>query len=87
MSLTIGVRFIESGKSKGAMIISEIRRRNAYLSGTLTRVERRSLGPIGYSGEGGATRSKTGGSYTEDRIGDESSGEATDVEESFTSSG
>ena len=34
MSLTIGVRFIESGKSKRAMIISEIRGRNAYPSGT-----------------------------------------------------
>ena len=87
MSLTIGVRFIESGKSKGAMIISEIRRRNAYLSGTLTRVERRSLGPIGDSGEDGATGSKIGGSYAGDRTGDESSREAADVEESSTSSG
>ena len=32
MSLTIGVRLIEGGKSKRAMIISEIRRRNAYPS-------------------------------------------------------
>ena len=53
----------------------------------LTRVERRSLGPIGYSGEGGATRSKTGGSYVGDRTRDESFGEAADVEESSTSSG
>ena len=30
----IGVRFIEGGKSKRAVIISEIRGRNAYLSGT-----------------------------------------------------
>ena len=34
MGLTIGVRFIEGGKSKKAMIISEIRGMNAYLSGT-----------------------------------------------------
>ena len=34
MGLTIGVRFIEGGKSKKTMIISEIRGRNAYLSGT-----------------------------------------------------
>ena len=30
----IGVRFIEGGKSKIAVIISEIRGRNAYLNGT-----------------------------------------------------
>ena len=34
MGLMIGVRFIEGGKSKRAMIISEIRGRNAYLSET-----------------------------------------------------
>ena len=33
MGLTIGVRFIEGGKSKRAMIISEIKGRNAYSSG------------------------------------------------------
>ena len=32
MGLMIGVRLIEGGKSKRAAIISEIRRRNAYLS-------------------------------------------------------
>ena len=32
--LMIGVRFIAGGKSKRAVIISEIRGRNAYLSGT-----------------------------------------------------
>ena len=32
MGLTIGVRLIEGGKSKRAMIINEIRRRNVYLS-------------------------------------------------------
>ena len=53
----------------------------------LTQVERRSSGPIGDLGEGGATGSKTGGSYAEDRTGDESSGEAADVEESSISSG
>ena len=45
----------------------------------LTRVEQRSSGPTGDSREGGATRSKIGGSYAEDRTGDESSGEAADV--------
>ena len=34
MDLTIGVRLIEGGKSKKAVIISEIRRRSAYLSRT-----------------------------------------------------
>ena len=53
----------------------------------LTRVERRSSGPIGDSEEGGATGSKTDELYAEDRTGDESSGEAADVEESSTSSG
>ena len=52
----------------------------------LTRVEQRSSGPTGDSREGGATRSKIGGSYAGDRTGDESSREATDVEESSTSS-
>ena len=33
MGLTIGVRFIEGGKSKSAVIISEIRGKNAYPSG------------------------------------------------------
>ena len=32
MSLTIGVRLVEGGKSKRVIIISEIRRRNAYPS-------------------------------------------------------
>ena len=34
IGLTIGVRFIEGGKSKRAVIINEIRGRNAYPSGT-----------------------------------------------------
>ena len=34
MGLTIGVRFIEGGKSKKAVIISKIRGRNAYSSGS-----------------------------------------------------
>ena len=34
MGLTIGVRFIEGGKSKRTMIISKIKGRNAYPSGT-----------------------------------------------------
>ena len=46
----------------------------------LTRVERQSSGPIGDSGEGGATGSKTDGSYAGDRIGDESFGEARSEE-------
>ena len=53
----------------------------------LTRMERRSSGPTGDSGEGGATGFKIGGSYVEDRTEDESSGKAADVEESSTSSG
>ena len=53
----------------------------------LTLVERRSLGPIGDSREGGATGSKTSGLYTGDRTWDKSSGKATDVEESSTSPG
>ena len=53
----------------------------------LIRVEQRSSGPTGNSGEGGATGSKIGGSYAGDRTGDKSSGEAVDVEESSTSSG
>ena len=53
----------------------------------LTRVERRSSGPTGDPGEGGAIGSKTGRSYARDRTGDESSGEADDVEESSISLG
>ena len=52
----------------------------------LTRVEQRSSVPTGDLGEGGATGSKTGGPYARDRTGDESFGEAADVEESSTSS-
>ena len=53
----------------------------------LTRVEQKSSRPTGDSGEGGATGSKIGESYVGDKTGDESSGEAADVEESSTSSG
>ena len=53
----------------------------------LTQVERRSSGSTGDSGEGGAIRSKTGGSYAGDRTGDESFGEVANVEESSTSLG
>ena len=35
MGLTTGMRFIEGGKSKKVVIISEIRGRNAYPSGTM----------------------------------------------------
>ena len=35
MGLTIGVRFIENDKSKRAVIIIEIRGRNAYPGGTM----------------------------------------------------
>ena len=52
----------------------------------LTRVERRSLGPTRDLREGGATRSKTGGSYVKDRTRNELSGEAADVEETSISS-
>ena len=42
MGLTIGVRLIGGGKSKRAVIISEIRGRNAYPSGmTKFRTNRR----------------------------------------------
>ena len=42
MGLMIGVRFIEGGKIKRAVIISEITRRNAYSSGmTKFRTNRR----------------------------------------------
>ena len=34
MGFTIGVRFIEGGKSKRSVIINKIRGRNAYPSGT-----------------------------------------------------
>ena len=50
-------------------------------------MERQSSGLIGGSGNGGAIRSKTGGLYAGDRIGDELSGEAANVEESSTSLG
>ena len=53
----------------------------------LTQVERRSSGPTRNSGEGGATGSKTGGSYAGDKTEDVSSREAADVEESSISSG
>ena len=53
----------------------------------LTRVERRSSGPTGDPGEGGAIGSKTGRSYAGDKTGDEPSGEGADVKESSTSSG
>ena len=53
----------------------------------LIRVERRSSGPTGGLGMGGATGSKTSGSYARDKTGDESFGEAADVIESSTSSG
>ena len=52
----------------------------------LTRVERQSSGPTGDLGEGGAIGSKIGRSYVGDKTGDESR-EASDVEESSTSSG
>ena len=42
MGLTIGLRLIEGGKSKRAVIISEIRRRNAYRSSMMNvRTNRR----------------------------------------------
>ena len=53
----------------------------------LTGVKRRSSGPTGDLGEGGATGSKTSRSYAGERTGDESSGEAVDVKESSISLG
>ena len=52
----------------------------------LTRVEQQSSGPTGGSGEGDAIGSKTSELYARDRIGDESSREAANVEESSISS-
>ena len=43
MGLTIGVRFINGGESKRVVIISEIRQRNAYSSGTTKFKTNRSL--------------------------------------------
>ena len=53
----------------------------------LTQVERRSSGPTGDLGEGGATRFKTSGSYAGDITGDELFGEVVNVEESSISLG
>ena len=75
--LTIGVRLIVGRKSKKVVVINEIRRRSAYLS-SATKVS---------SGDDSATGSKTGRPYARDKTRDESSGKATDVEESFTSLG
>ena len=50
-------------------------------------MERQNSGPIGDSGEGGATGSKIDGSYARDRTGDESSREAANVEQSSTDLG
>ena len=75
------MRFIEGGKSKRAVIISKIR------GGMLTRVERRSSGPTGDLGKGGATGFKTSGSYAGDITGDELFGEVVNVEESSISLG
>ena len=45
ISLTIGVRLIVDGKSKRVVIISEIRRRNAYLSrATMVKTNKRLKG-------------------------------------------
>ena len=81
MGLTKGVRFIEGGKSKRAMIISEIRGRNAYPSGTTKFKTNRRLR------RGWCHMIQDRWAYAGDRTRDESSREATDVEESFTSSG
>ena len=89
MGLTIGVRFIEGGKSKRAVIISEIRRRNAYLSRVMKvrtnrRLRRRWCHRI--------QDRQVPGTKLEMSTGDESSEEMSseeiaDIEESFTSSG
>ena len=60
MGLTIGVRFIKDDKSKRAVIIIEIRGRNTYLGGTTKFRTNKRLK------EGGATGSKTCGSYARD---------------------
>ena len=81
MGLTISVRFIEGDKSKRAVIISEIRGRNAYLSGTTKfktnmRLKRR-----------WCHRIQDRRVICQDRTKDESSREAANVEESSTSLG
>ena len=81
IGFTIDVRFIKGDKSKRVVIISEIRGRNAYLSGTMKLRTNRGLK------RGGATGSKTGKSYAGDKTGDGLSREAANVEESSTSSG
>ena len=81
MGLMIDVRLIEGGKSKKVVIISEIRRRNAYPSGARkVRTNRRLR-------RWWCHRSKTNGSCAWDKTGDEFSGEAADVEEPSTSLG
>ena len=81
MGLTIGVRFIEGGKSKRAMIIIEMRRKNAYPSGTTKfRTNRRLRREWCH-------RIQDRRVICRDRTGDESSGEAANVEQSSTNSG
>ena len=81
MGLTIGVRYIEGGKSKKVVIICEIKGRNAYLSGmTKFRISRRLK-------RGWCHRIQDKGVICRERTGDESSGKAANVEESSTSLG
>ena len=81
MGLTIGVRFIEGGKSKRAVIIIEMRRKNAYPSGTTKFRTNRRLR------RGWCHRIQDRRVICQDRTGDESSGEAANVEQSSTNSG
>ena len=80
MGLTIGVRFIEGGKSKRAVIIIEIRRKNAYSSGTTKFRTNRRLR------RGWCHRIQDRRVICRDRTGDESFGEAANVEQSSTNS-
>ena len=81
IGLTIGVRFIEGGKSKRVVIINEIKGRNAYLGGTMKFRTNRRLR------RGWCHRIQDRWIICRDRTRDESSREAADVKESSISSG
>ena len=81
MGLMVGMRFIEGGKSKRAVIINEIKGKNAYPSGmTKFRINRRLR-------RGWCHRIQDRGVICRERTGDESFGKATNVKESSTSLG
>ena len=81
MGLMIGMRFIEGGKSKKVMIISEIKGTNAYSSGTTKFRNNRKLR------RGWCHKIQDRRVICRGKTGDELSGEAAVVEESSTSLG